>query len=564
MDLPEGTKGNYLQIRVLQGYGGFAAMSEVIIDTVISYDTPEERALMQANKGLVVQDELDNAVGTADQFGEGKDYYTEQSWLAFQEAYEAAKAGADDPDAIDALVEALNNLNKLLAVQDQVQETLTQTENTQTGGQKYYTAASWEAFSTAYAAAQAGLPESLESSEWEALNQALASAQELLNAQDELNQAFTAAKPVYDAGSAGYTSESWALFEEAYQDAEAARAADSNLTDVSEWKRLASILKATQANLEKGEDPGPDPQLEAARNALKSALAAAKAIYDGGQKNYTKATWDVFKAAYESAQAGVNSNVLTELQNLKDSLMDAQSKLATEGGQPVPEDPQLTAARTGLQNALTAADAIYNGGQKNYTDESWNAFKSAYEAAKAGINSANITELNNLAAALSNAQSALAEKAGQTPVPTETFKKGQTFTIKKIRYKVTSVAKKTVTVVKGSNQKTVSIPATVSKGGVKWSVTAIDKKAFKNYKKLQNLKIGKNVKTIGKQSFYGCSKLKKVIFTRTSATSIKSKAFTKTNSKMKVQLPKKMSKKTKSTMKSRLKKAGVSKKATIK
>ena len=43
--------------------------------------------------------------------------------------------------------------------------------------------------------------------------------------------------------------------------------------------------------------------------------------------------------------------------------------------------------------------------------------------------------------------------------------------------------------------------------GINCKVTAIEKGAFKNFKKLKKATIGRNVETIGDSSFYGCAKL---------------------------------------------------------
>lgn len=52
MEIPKGTEGTYLQIKVLNGNKGYAAMADVLIDTVVSRDTEDERAFMKANAAL--------------------------------------------------------------------------------------------------------------------------------------------------------------------------------------------------------------------------------------------------------------------------------------------------------------------------------------------------------------------------------------------------------------------------------------------------------------------------------------------------------------------------------
>ncbi|MBQ8199844.1 MAG: leucine-rich repeat protein [Lachnospiraceae bacterium] len=157
------------------------------------------------------------------------------------------------------------------------------------------------------------------------------------------------------------------------------------------------------------------------------------------------------------------------------------------------------------------------------------------------------------------------------------------------------------------NATTVTIPTTVTVGGVVRKVTAIEANAFKNSnitsitigdnittiganafygcKKLKTVKLGKNVttigakafykctalkkitipskvKSIGKQAFYGCSKLKTLIIKTTKLTKkrVGSKAFGKTSKKIKVTMPKKKFK----TYKTMLIKKGVNKKAKFK
>ena len=160
----------------------------------------------------------------------------------------------------------------------------------------------------------------------------------------------------------------------------------------------------------------------------------------------------------------------------------------------------------------------------------------------------------------------------QTP-STPALKKGDTFKVKNIQYKVLNVSKKTVAVVKGTNRKPgkvtkVTIPNTVkdAAGKTTFTVTQIQANAFKNYKNLKSVIIGKNVTSIGKNSFYGCQKLKKVTFKGTSVKTIKSKAFKKTASKVTVSVPKSIrnNKKKAATFQKKLTKSGMSKKLKLK
>jgi hypothetical protein len=56
----------------------------------------------------------------------------------------------------------------------------------------------------------------------------------------------------------------------------------------------------------------------------------------------------------------------------------------------------------------------------------------------------------------------------------------------------------------------VSVPATVKIDGVKYQVTSIGAKALKGAN-AKTIVVGKNVKSIGKEAFFGCKKLKTLV-----------------------------------------------------
>lgn len=98
----------------------------------------------------------------------------------------------------------------------------------------------------------------------------------------------------------------------------------------------------------------------------------------------------------------------------------------------------------------------------------------------------------------------------------ELISKGKTYTVGSLKYKVLSVSSKNSTVqVVGAKKKTVksiTIPATVKINKVSCKITAVGTGAFKQYKKLSKVTIGKNVTKIGSKAFYKDSKLKKIVF----------------------------------------------------
>lgn len=123
-------------------------------------------------------------------------------------------------------------------------------------------------------------------------------------------------------------------------------------------------------------------------------------------------------------------------------------------------------------------------------------------------------------------------------------------------YTVTSADKKNPTVaLKSTKAKgTLTVPATVTVGGVKYKVTAIAPKAFFKNKKLKKVNVGSNIITIGSKAFSKCKKLKKVTI-GPNVTTIGSKCFA--GSKKLKTLTVKSTKLTKSGVKNSLKKSKV-------
>lgn len=135
---------------------------------------------------------------------------------------------------------------------------------------------------------------------------------------------------------------------------------------------------------------------------------------------------------------------------------------------------------------------------------------------------------------------------------------GAQMTVSGGKYKVVSAdaTNPTVEYVKPSSAKaTVTIPDTVTFDGATYKVVSIAAKAFKKNKKLTKVTIGKNIKKIGKEAFYGCKKLKTVNVKTKSLgkKSIGKNAFKGIHKKAVVKVPKKQLK----NYKKYFKKAGV-------
>ena len=85
-----------------------------------------------------------------------------------------------------------------------------------------------------------------------------------------------------------------------------------------------------------------------------------------------------------------------------------------------------------------------------------------------------------------------------------------------------------------------SIPEYVIISGIKFKVTAIEKKAFYKYTKLKTVTIGKNVKTFGTQAFAKSSKISKITIKTTKLTkkSVGKNVFSGIKKKAKFTYPK--------------------------
>ena len=140
--------------------------------------------------------------------------------------------------------------------------------------------------------------------------------------------------------------------------------------------------------------------------------------------------------------------------------------------------------------------------------------------------------------------------SGESQAP---ITRGKTFTISKVTYKVTKVGKEVELTKSKSTATKVTINTVTGTDGVKYKVTFIGPKAMQNNKKMTNLTIGANVKTIGKGAFNGCKKLGKVKIQSTKLRSIGKQAFKGTKSNLKVKVPSKQLEKYKKI----LKKAGL-------
>ena len=89
----------------------------------------------------------------------------------------------------------------------------------------------------------------------------------------------------------------------------------------------------------------------------------------------------------------------------------------------------------------------------------------------------------------------------------------------------------------------ITIPATMKIDGRTYKVTSVKEGAFANNIKIKSIVIGKNVKKIGKNAFYGCGKLKTLVLNANTVVDVETNAIKGISKKAVIKVPKKLYKK---------------------
>ena len=128
------------------------------------------------------------------------------------------------------------------------------------------------------------------------------------------------------------------------------------------------------------------------------------------------------------------------------------------------------------------------------------------------------------------------------PPKPELPKKGDKLEKGGFRFQITAfdASVRTVKVlgISGKKKSRLTIPDQITINGYNCTVTAVAPKAFAKNTKLTQVTIGKNVKTIGKQAFAGCTKLKKVTVKGKSLSSVGSQVLKGMSKKGRLYVPK--------------------------
>ncbi|MDY4515067.1 MAG: leucine-rich repeat protein [Lachnospiraceae bacterium] len=102
-----------------------------------------------------------------------------------------------------------------------------------------------------------------------------------------------------------------------------------------------------------------------------------------------------------------------------------------------------------------------------------------------------------------------------------------------------------------------TVPAKISVGGVKYTVTAVAPNAFKTWSKVKTLILPNTVKTIKAKAFTGCKSLKTIVLKNKKAAKVAKNSFKGLNTKkMSIKVKAKMTTKEYKKLQTNLRKAG--------
>lgn len=332
------------------------------------------------------------------------------------------------------------------------------------------------------------------------------------------------------ADTSNCVAESLVCHEWAMSYAKQVLAADSsNLMDIRLAKNSLAVgldnLVTAAAMLERIEVTPPAKKEYAVGESLDLSGMAVKAYYSDTSSKALE-NKDVTVTGFQSEKAG---DVTVTVSYQENGVTKTASFKVTIKAKPVPVVP---GDKTKLKILFDSAKKLKAA---NYTKDSYSQFSKACNEANAILKNAKSTQaqIDKALGALQMAKKGLVKKE---------VKKNKAYTVKGLKYKVTSTSKRKETVkVIGANSKKVrkvTIPSTVVINDIKCKVTAVGAKAFSGYKRLKQATIGENVKSIGKQAFYKDGKLSRITIQSKRLNSVGKNSLKGINAKAKIKVPK--------------------------
>lgn len=522
MRLPEGASGHYLQIRVLQGYGNFAAIAEVYINTDGTYDTPQAQATLKSHRIDAEEARKESAQAVLD-----SESATEEEKAAA--SAQIAEANQAIKDASISMLEAYGELEEEAQA---AYDALLADENA-TEEEKAAAKARLDTAKANIKATQEYL---------DAIRDLVLAEEVVQNAQKKL-----------DALKASGTATE-AQIASAEADLKAAKTLMENKQSV---EAIASTLRQTLKLLS-------DVQLE--KESLQSALDKAKSDLKEANTRLTEAAENYAKL--EGSMIATSA----ELQEAKQALETAREDVSALQGEVGSLEGQLTAKTEELSRTETAL---------NETRNSLEALKKQISDLennndKLEDNNNNLLDDNTkleedkkaMEDAIKKAQDQIAQLQKDLEQARQNqgagLKAGDEVVYQGVIYSVLDASKKTAAAI-GSEKdsaKQLTVAGTVKIKDVTFKVTEIAAGAFRDAKKLNKVTIGANVQKIRKNAFYNAKKLKTIKINSLRLKSVGAKAFAKIHAKAKITVPK--SKKTAYSKLLKKKESAISKNVVIK
>lgn len=351
------------------------------------------------------------------------------------------------------------------------------------------------------------------------------------------------------------------ILEKMLVDAESAKASAEAAQQKAEEEKIAAeaakkAAEEAKAAAEAAQNAA-DQDAEAAKEALAKAEAArAEAVKAQEKAEEAKKAAEAAKTAAQEAQSKTEATK-EEIVRLKAAAEEAQKQAEAEKQAAEEARKQAEAEKQAAEEAKKQAEAEKQAAEtaRQKAEEERKAAEEAKksaqeaqakaeEAKKAAEEVQKKVEAARDAAQEAQRKAEEAQKAvqkGSTDTVTS-LKKGKIYQSGSLKYKITKLTSRSKTVsVTGTTNKNIkklTIPSTVTIQKVKFKVTEIGSKAFKNRRTLEKVTIGSNVKKIGSQAFYGTKGLKNITIKSKGLNSVGKNAWKGISTKAVISVPK--------------------------
>ncbi len=352
-----------------------------------------------------------------------------------------------------------------------------------------------------------------------------------------------------DRSESDYTPESWEVFVEAFNRAEEVLA-DETVSQQEVDEASQALKDAAEALVSVGESGLTEEDLKEAveaAEAAKDAAEKAEGLAQEAKKEAERLAGEAAEAQKKAEEAWQKAKEMADASETEKEAAIAQAEEAASQAQEARK--RAEEAQYALERAEAARDAARKAVERCQAEAE--AIRSLLQAAKDEIDRtiAEAEKSKEEAERLkkeAEESAKLAEEAlkklqqsSQEQKPENIVRKGEIYTVGKLKYRVTDTKKNTVSVtgVKKKGQKTVTIPATVKIRGESYKVTAVSKKAFRKNSSVRKVILGKHVTEIGKNAFEKARNLKSVVLRTNNLKKVGKGAFQGVDKRCVIRVP---------------------------